>query len=136
MEKRITKNALETQAFAKEIAHTLKNGDILALYGELGSGKTTFVQGLAKELGIDQRIVSPTFIIMRSYDKNFYHVDLYRTETGKDIEGLGLQEIMGDNDSIVVIEWPEKIEKLLPERTKRMYFTYRSDNEREIVYGY
>ena len=135
MEKRVTKSALETQAFAKEIAKTLKNGDIVALYGDLGSGKTTFVQGLAKGLGITQRIISPTFIIMRSYDKNFYHVDLYRTETEKDIEGLGLPEIMEDSESIVVIEWPEKIEKLLPQHTKRMYFKYRNNNEREITYA-
>lgn len=134
MEKRVTKSASETQAFAKEIAKTLQSGDILALYGDLGSGKTTFVQGLAAGLGIAQRIISPTFIIMRSYDKNFYHVDLYRIETEKDIEGLGLKEIMEDNESIVVIEWPEKIEKFLPKHTKRMYFTYKNDNEREIIY--
>lgn len=134
MEKRVTKNPGETQAFAKEIAKTLQSGDILALYGDLGSGKTTFVQGLAAGLGIAQRIISPTFIIMRSYDKNFYHVDLYRIETEKDIEGLGLKEIMEDNESIVVIEWPEKIEKFLPKHTKRMYFTYKNDNEREIIY--
>jgi len=134
MEKRVTKGALETQAFAKEIAKTVKNGAIVALYGDLGSGKTTFVQGLAAGLGIHQRIVSPTFIIMRSYDKNFYHVDLYRTETEKDIEGLGLPEIMEDSESIVVIEWPERMEALLPKHTKRMYFKYRNDTEREIIY--
>lgn len=139
MEKRVTKNPGETQAFAKEIAKTMKSGAIVALYGDLGSGKTTFVQGLAAGLGIVQRIISPTFIIMREYkfkgkEAMFYHVDLYRIETEKDIEGLGLKEIMGDQESIVVIEWPEKIEKLLPKHTKRMYFTYKNDNEREIIY--
>src|SRR3989344_70079 len=91
----ITNSFEETQNIAEEFAHTLKGGEVLCLYGDLGYGKTTFIQGLAKGLGLKGRIISPTFIIMRSYEiklktknekrkttvqnvKNFYHVDLYR----------------------------------------------------------
>ncbi len=144
MEKRVTKNALETQLFAQKFAKTLKAGDILALYGDLGSGKTTFVQGLAQGFGITQRIISPTFIIMRTYElgiknkelriKNFYHVDLYRTKNERDIEGLSLKEIMEDQNNIVVIEWPEKLGAFLPKHAKKLAFKYISEEEREIRY--
>lgn len=137
MEKRITQSALETQNFAKNIALTLRKGGVLALYGDLGSGKTTFVQGLAQGLGITRRIVSPTFIIMRTYEQQkvaLYHVDLYRIQTIQDIEGIGLMEILADKNSIVVIEWPEKLGTLLPSHTKKMHFRFLSENEREIGY--
>src|SRR6476660_7595573 len=101
-EKVITKNFSETQQLGIDLAHSLIGGEVIALYGDLGSGKTTFVQGIAEGLGITQKIISPTFIIVRTYDidykncKNFYHIDLYRIESEKDIEGLGLAEIMQD----------------------------------------
>jgi tRNA threonylcarbamoyladenosine biosynthesis protein TsaE len=103
----------------------------------LGSGKTTFVQGLAEGLGIKQRIISPTFIIMRSYEsgsKNFYHVDLYRIESEQDVEGLGLLEFMNDPQNIVVIEWPEKIKNLLPSMRIDIIFNYIDEERREIVF--
>jgi tRNA threonylcarbamoyladenosine biosynthesis protein TsaE len=141
MEKRVqkvTKSVIETQELAKEIATTVQGG-VLALYGDLGSGKTTFVQGLAKSLGIKQRIISPTFIIMREYDVTdakgkFYHIDLYRTELARDITLLGLKEIMEDTKNIVVIEWPEKLGAFLPKQAKKIQFRYISENEREITY--
>jgi len=146
MEKRVTKSALETKVFGKEIAQTLQGGTVITLAGDLGSGKTTFVQGFAEGLGITQRIISPTFIIMRSYeiegrgkgkDQNrilFYHVDLYRTKTVQDIEGLGLLEIMEDENTIVVIEWPERLGKYIPEHARKITFRYISETEREIIY--
>ena len=104
----ITKNSLETQKLGKKFAERLTAG-VVALYGDLGSGKTTFVQGLAKGFGI-KKIISPTFIIVRSYKlklktqnfplrqgyagqaKFFYHIDLYRIQSEKDLEGLGIEE--------------------------------------------
>ncbi len=132
----------ETQELGFNLGKNLKSGSTLALYGNLGSGKTTFVQGFAKGLGIKSKIISPTFIIVRKYDirikkqesriKNFYHIDLYRIESEKDVEGLGLKEILNDKSNIVAIEWPEKIEKILPKKRINLYFEYLGDNKREI----
>ncbi len=134
----ITKSFIETQQFGKVFLQKLNGAHVLALHGDLGSGKTTFVQGLAQGLRITQRIISPTFIIMRTYQANafgfkyFYHVDLYRIETERDIEGLGLIEIMEDPENLVVIEWPEKIENLLPENRVDLFFEYIADDQRKI----
>lgn len=132
----ITKNPEETQSFAEMFAKTLPGG-IVALYGDLGSGKTTFVQGLARRLGIKKRIISPTFVIVRTYKigfNNFYHIDLYRIESEKDIEGLGIGEIMNDPKSVVVIEWAEKMKDLLPKKRIDIYFEYVDENRRKITY--
>ena len=138
----ITNSFEETQNLGKEFAKTLKGGDFVALYGNLGGGKTTFVQGLALGLDIKRRIISPTFIIIRTYDlkskiknqksKIFYHIDLYRTESEDDIKGLGIDEIMGNSDNIIVVEWAEKLKSFLPKRRIDIYFEYLSENKRGI----
>lgn len=134
-----TQSFAETQKFGKDFLKQLHDAHVLALHGDLGSGKTTFVQGLAQGLGITQRIISPTFIIMRTYQahasgfKHFYHVDLYRIKSERDIEGLGLLEIMQDPENLVVIEWPEKIENLLPDKRVDLFFEYIADDERKIT---
>lgn len=130
-----TKSTEETQAFAESFATKLHGGDVVLLYGKLGAGKTTFTQGLAKGLGITQRIISPTFIIVRSYtvpEGNFYHVDLYRLESEKDIENVGLIEKMQEKESIVAIEWPEKLGTLLPKKRYEIHVQVKGENEREI----
>lgn len=138
MKKIITTSFEETQQVGESFAQNLKGGEVIALYGDLGSGKTTFVQGLAKGLGIEKHIISPTFIIMRTYafgSKMLYHVDLYRIESENDVEGLGLRELMNDPANIVLIEWPEKIENLLPENRIDIVFTYLEDDRREIMFS-
>lgn len=145
----ITNSYEETQKLGKEfvpqsgiLLRRTKGPIIIALYGELGSGKTTFVQGLAKGLGIKRRIISPTFIIVRSYklksqsSRFFYHIDLYRIESEKDIEGLGISEVLNDSQNIVAIEWAEKIKNLLPHKRWDIYFEYLSDNKRRIKIEY
>lgn len=142
MEKKITKTPQETKSQGEAFGAALHGGDVVALYGDLGSGKTTFVQGLAASLGLKQRIVSPTFLILKTYTlagaKNhiemFYHADLYRIASETKEENVGLREILESENSLTVIEWPEKIETLLPQKTKRIRFTYLSDTEREIRY--
>lgn len=103
------------------------------MVGDLGAGKTSFVQGLAKGLGINQPIVSPTFILMRSYN-NLYHLDLYRLEgeLSMEIENLGLQDLWGKKGNIVVIEWAEKIRELLPKKTIWIDFQDLGEDKRKI----
>lgn len=142
----LTKSARETKKLGEEFANCLKAGKaswrVLALTGDLGTGKTTFVQGLARGLGIKKRILSPTFIMIRSYAlcampyATFYHIDLYRVEDEKDVEGLGLEEIFADPDNLVTIEWAEKIKKLLPENTCWLKFEYQEGNKRQITISY
>ena len=138
----ITSSKEETQELAEKLAKTLSPGSIIALYGNLGSGKTTFVQGLAKGLGITKRLISPTFVIVRQYElgirnpesgiKMFYHIDLYRIESQKDLKNLGLKEIINNPENIVAIEWPEKAQNLLPKNRIEIHLEYLLDNKRQI----
>ena len=99
-----------TRTFAKNFAKKLKTGSLLALFGDLGSGKTTFIQGLASGLGIKKRVLSPTFIFIRSYKlqnkkplTTFHHIDLYRIQQPEEVRGLGLEEFINDENSINTI---------------------------------
>jgi len=134
----VTKGPEETQNLGRKIAADITGGEIFALTGDLGSGKTTFVQGLAQGLNISKRVISPSFIIMRIYDlgeKKFYHVDLYRLEEKIDTEiaNLGLKDVWGKPENIVVIEWAEKIKKLIPKNAKWIKFENLKENERRII---
>src|SRR6185437_6388050 len=144
----ITNNFEETQKLGEHFAQQLRGGEVVALYGNLGSGKTTFMQGLAHGLGIKRDIISPTFIIMRTYEikekgksvkgevlKNLYHVDLYRIESEDDVESLGLLEPLNQPENIVAIEWPDKIENILPEKRIDIYFEYLEGDKRQITIG-
>ena len=122
----------------KKIAADLKGGETLALTGELGSGKTTFIQGLAKGLGVKGRIISPTFILMRKYvasKLDFYHIDFYRLEDGleNEVKNLGIDDTWGKKDNVVAIEWAEKIKKSIPENAIWIKFENRGENERKIL---
>lgn len=131
-----TSSPAGTKSLAKKIASgIIKKGlqdkaVILALFGDLGSGKTTFIQGLANGLGIKDKITSPTFVIMKSFRiqvlefKRFYHFDCYRLKNEKDVLALGWQEIIADPRNIVAIEWPEKIKNVLPKETIYLNFKF------------
>lgn len=134
-----TKSAKETQKVAQNLAKDLKGGDVIALFGDLGSGKTVFVQGLASGFGIRRRVTSPTFIFMRSYPfvlkgipLTFYHLDLYRGQEESDFRSLGLEEIFS-KDSIVVLEWAEKIKNILPRKRIDVYMNTVDENTRKIL---
>lgn len=134
----ITKGAEETQSLGQKIAADLTGGEIFALTGDLGSGKTTFVQGFSKGLGLTSRIISPTFILMRKYqlpEKDFYHVDLYRLEkdVDKEVVSLGLTDVWGKPGNIVVIEWAEKIKDLIPNNAKWIFFENLGEDKRKIT---
>lgn len=114
-----THNAGETVSLAARIVEECHAPMVICLYGELGSGKTTFVQGFAQALGITSRLLSPTFIIVRRYQipkkqETLYHLDLYRTDSVKEIEGIGLTEILSDSRAYVLIEWADKLGSHIP----------------------
>lgn len=127
----ITHSTEETKKFASEIAKKIKLGDTLALYGDLGTGKTTFTRYLVESLGLKNRVQSPTFVIARKYE-HINHIDLYRITSEKEVEDLGIEETLEDRGSITIIEWPELAEKILPENTIRIYFEYIDENSRKI----
>jgi tRNA threonylcarbamoyladenosine biosynthesis protein TsaE len=131
----VTKNFEETQEFSKNFAKKFKGGEAIALYGDLGAGKTTFTQGLARGLGIKSRTISPTFVILRSYrgkSFNLHHLDLYRLISEKDVIEQGIFDLFNDPKNIVVIEWAEKMENFLPKNTIRIHLKYLNENTREI----
>src|SRR3989304_8427435 len=135
----ITKSAEETKRLGKKLASNLAGGEVFALSGDLGSGKTTFVQGFARGLGVTARIVSPTFILMRKYatpEKNFYHVDLYRFEekVEEEVINLGLPDIWGREENITVIEWAEKIKNMIPAVATWIKFENLGGEKRKITF--
>ena len=139
-----TESPYETQEFGRTFATSLKGGEILALRGELGSGKTTFVQGLAIGLGIKDRVISPSFILMRKYTPknikhsvkiNLYHIDLYRLDeiSSDEINNLGINDLWRDKENIVIIEWAEKISKIKPKSAIWIVVEVVNDTKRKIV---
>lgn len=118
----MTKRAEETFALGKEIGKAAKAGDIYALYGDLGAGKTVLAKGIAKGLGIEDVVSSPTFTIVREYDGGrlkLYHFDVYRIGDISEMEDVGYEETFY-GDGVCVIEWAELIEDLLPQNTVRI----------------
>jgi len=133
MKKIVTNSKEETQEFAKDFAKKLEKGSVICLYGDLGAGKTTFVQGLAEGLGISDRIISPTFVFIRQHGY-FYHIDLYRVSSEKEVKELGLSELFSQ-ENIVVIEWAEKMKDLLPKKRIDIYIKQLEGDRREIQFS-
>ena len=133
MGKIITKTREETEAFAAKYAKTLRAGDIVLLDGDMGAGKTVFSKGVAKGLGIEEEVTSPTYAYMNDYDGRLFHYDCYRIENVEQAENLGLADYF-DMGGICLIEWSQNIAPLLPRNTKRVAIKKRSENEREITY--
>jgi len=134
----VTKSAEETRALGKRVSASLKGGETFALVGELGSGKTTFVQGFAAGLGVD-RVISPTFILMKKYELEkfeFYHLDLYRLEgdVDKQVRDLGVKDIFGNKESVAVVEWADKAKEVYPEDTVWIKFENLGGDKRKITY--
>lgn len=132
-EEQITRSARATQAFAKHLANTLHGGDVLALSGELGAGKTTFVQGLAKAISIREQITSPTFILMKVYRlkkplndiAQLCHIDAYRLSSTAELAAIGAGEYIGDAKTLTVIEWPERVRGLVPDNATAISFMHK-----------
>mgnify|MGYP001615812704 CR=1 FL=1 len=133
----ITKSPSETELIGKKLANKLNSGDILLLSGDLGAGKTSLVKGIARGLGIENEITSPTFTLMNIYKinnsaafqrtlrgvispnqkiKNFVHIDTYRLKNEKELMEIGVADYLGQPNTICAIEWPEKITSLLKKK--------------------
>lgn len=126
-------DAESTIAFARGYAKTLKAGDVVLLYGDLGAGKTTFCKGLAEGLGVDDEILSPTYAYMNDYGGVFYHYDCYRLSSGAQAEGLGLCDYFYAG-GVCAVEWAENIASVLPPDCKKVTIRKLADGKREIIY--
>ncbi|OGH70374.1 MAG: tRNA (adenosine(37)-N6)-threonylcarbamoyltransferase complex ATPase subunit type 1 TsaE [Candidatus Magasanikbacteria bacterium RIFCSPHIGHO2_01_FULL_47_8] len=140
----------ETKELGKKIATQLKGGDIVCLYGELGSGKTTLVKGLAEGLGIKEDITSPTFTLMNIYKisnikylrdpardgaiSTLVHIDTYRLKNEQELIQIGVEDYLGQPDTITIIEWPEKVEGLLKDKKIiKITLEHGTNSERTIT---
>jgi tRNA threonylcarbamoyladenosine biosynthesis protein TsaE len=122
----------ETKTFAKKLTMLLRVGDVVALDGDLGAGKTTLTQGIASALGIQQYVDSPTFTIIKEYTDGkipLYHMDIYRLET---TQGLGLEEYFY-GDGICIVEWASKMKDELPENTIYLFLSVYEDGTRKVM---
>jgi tRNA threonylcarbamoyladenosine biosynthesis protein TsaE len=132
----LTNSVTETMLIGERLARTLKPGDMIALSGDLGSGKTTFTKGIGKGLGVknSKRINSPTFVLIKEYNGKIplYHLDLYRLDDLKEIENLAIEEYIYGS-GVTVIEWAEKMKNLLPRKYISVRFKVKGDSKREVL---
>jgi tRNA threonylcarbamoyladenosine biosynthesis protein TsaE len=156
--KKIIKNLEEMEKFAKEVATkinqspALVNATVVGLYGDLGSGKTTFTKSFISAFGVKQTVTSPTFVIEKIYKipkqnkkvgsvtpnfcdfEHIIHIDAYRLQSGEEMKELGWKEIINNPKNIILIEWPEKIADILPKNMKKIEFTFVDENKRGVIY--
>ena len=130
----ITRSPEETAASAERLAKKLSGGTIVALFGGLGMGKTTFTAGLAKGLGIEDDVSSPTFALVNEYhgEKSLYHFDMYRIDSWEDLYATGFFDYY-DAGEIISCEWSENIENALPENTIRVTISRGETDEERLI---
>jgi len=142
---KISKNTKETSKIAKMFLwEILKKGNpkqgalVVGLRGDLGAGKTTFFQAIAKHLGIKDKVISPTFVIMKKYPlKNkkynfLFHLDAYRLKNEKELLNLGWEEIVKNNKNLIFIEWPENVEKIIPSYSQFVHIFDDKNNQKHL----
>jgi len=136
---RITSHSVQdTLTISKVIARNARRGDIICLFGQLGSGKTVLAKGIASGLGINSdSVVSPSFVLLRQYPEGklpFYHFDLYRLEKLKDISGLGYEEYFYD-DGLTVVEWADRLGRLIPQECLKISLSVKGPSERLLEFA-
>lgn len=142
MATRISKSPEETFALGRELGESLEGGTLVGLVGDLGSGKTLFVKGLAQGLGIEERVHSPTFSLVNEYFGGrlpCFHLDLYRLESPAQIRGAGLDDLMDAREGVVVVEWYDRFAGLrlsAPPKSCVIRFETLGDLERALHYEY
>lgn len=140
--KKISKNIKETEQIAKKFLAQIKpnktRATVVGLYGDLGVGKTTFTQFIAKKIGVKDKLKSPTFVIMKNYKlktknyKLFYHIDAYRLKNEKEFLHLGWEEILNNKEHLIFIEWPENVIKALPSKHSQVKISHIREGHREF----
>ena len=131
----LSKNEDDTKQIAAQFSKQLKGGDVVAFLGGLGTGKTFFIREILRNIGIKEKIQSPSFVLRKNYRKdnlNFDHFDLYRLRP-KDLESTGIFEVLGRKNRICFIEWSEKIKDKLPQKTIFIEIFHQGQNKRKIV---
>ncbi len=135
----VTRNEAETRALGEKLGSMLGPGDFVALYGDLGAGKTRFAQGVARGVGVDPNvyITSPTYTILNEYNGNypFYHFDLYRLGGDADIAELGFDEYF-HGGGVCLVEWADRLSSGLPEQYLKVYFCLEAENYRRIEFAW
>ncbi len=124
-----------TEECGRDMAESISGGECIYLHGDLGAGKTTFVRGILRGLGVTENITSPTFTLMNEYHVSsvkVLHLDLYRLDDPAEIEFLGLRDLVDDN-TIMLVEWPERGSGFLPPADREVSFTYVDEGHRRIV---
>jgi len=144
MQKVIIKNLAELEQFAKEFSETLNGGDVIGLVGDLGAGKTTLVQMLAKQLGVEEAVKSPTFILMQVFATDadakkrgvmqICHVDAYRLESWKELMTIGFEEYSGDGGTVTLVEWADRVPEIHASKSySELTFGFEADDTRSIT---
>lgn len=128
-----SQTAAETEALASRLAALLAPDTVLALHGDLGAGKTTFVRGLARAWGIQEAVTSPTYNLYTIYqgERQLIHLDAYRLESGADLDALMIEDFL-KSPWCFAVEWPERIPDALPEDTWHLYLTINKDQSHQI----
>jgi len=138
-------SAAKTQSIAADLAATLVGGETIALIGDLGAGKTTFAQGFCAALGVTSTVTSPTFAIMNVYEvrrgegakvRRVAHLDLYRLKSSREIAALGLEEYLGQPDTVALIEWPEAVDGVQWNANVTVKLSAAGESERTIDISY
>ncbi len=139
----ISKSLAETEKFARKFLEDLKpkqdGATVVGFYGDLGSGKTTFVQAIGRQLGIKESIQSPTFVIMKKFIihnsnfKFFFHLDAYRLDSGEELQKLGFNELLTNSKNLILIEWANQVADILPANHLKLSCQFVDENTREFT---
>jgi len=134
----------ETKSLAKKISKVVKCGDCILLYGDIGAGKTTFTKFLLEFLGVKSIVSSPTFTLLNEYEGDFpvYHFDMYRVSSEDELYELGFEDYINSKNSnfvktgLTIIEWPENIKKILPQKCKEIHIEKLGENKRKFILNF
>ena len=138
----LSKSLSDTAQIAQDFLNSISLGDeaaVVALEGNLGSGKTTFTQAVGKILGINENMTSPTFVIMKVYEinfrgfKSFIHIDAYRLEKESELTHLGWKEMIKEPENLIFIEWPQNVPGVIPPTARKVSLEFVDENTRQIT---